>query len=282
MVGDETPEGKPVPTDKESGFTHFMDGAQKVRPLAEFEGATIYLAHLSAALVKREERRMLTPTPDWYEGGLYLFVPSVIPDRHEFHRADAWILETVPIPDQDAAKGLERVREATVNFIGDQRNAFETKLLHLHRDGVLLTDGTLVNAKQGDHYPFVVGVVKSHSHQYFSSAERARAILNLKTGERSGVFEAVRKNQGMVYSFYLRLVEAADRPALYGMVRVEIPPEKQYLDKVDDIASWILAERAPTSRPDPRHDKLLYPIHWIEEYLRSRQPTDAGLSVYTA
>lgn len=282
MVGDETPEGKPVPPAEESGFTHFMDGAQKVRALAEFEGATIYLGHLSAALCRREERRMLTPTPDWYAGGLTLFVPSVIEDRHEFHRPEAWVLETVNIPADDAGKGLERVREVTVNAIGEHRNGLETQLLHRFRDGVLLTDGTLVNAKQDGGYPFVVGVVKSHAHQYFSSAERARAILGLKTGERSGVFEAVRKNQGMVYSFYLRLVEADDRPALFGMVRVEIPPETKYLDQVDQIAGWILAERAPTSRPDPRHDKLLYPIHWIEEYLRSRQPTDAGLSAYTA
>ncbi|MCW5942855.1 MAG: hypothetical protein KIS66_11515 [Fimbriimonadaceae bacterium] len=284
MVGDETPEGKPVPPALESGFTHFMDGAQKVRAIAEYEGATIYLAHLSAALAKREERTMLTPSPDWYRGGLFLFVPSVIEDRHEFGRPGTWVSESVVVRDEDAARGFERVREVTVKAIDEHRNGLETQLLQLFRDGALLTDGTLVNAKprSGD-YPFVVGIVKSHSHQYFNSHERRRAILGLRTGERSGVFEVARgKDRDTVYSFYLRLVEADDRPALFGMIRVEIPPERKYLDRVDEIASWILAERAPTSRPDPRHDKLLYPIHWIEEYLRSRQPTDAGMSLYTA
>jgi len=35
-----------------------------------------------------------------------------------------------------------------------------------------------------------------------------------------------------------------------------------------------LRERAPVSTPDARWDRLLYPIHDVETYLRSRAPRD--------
>ena len=40
------------------------------------------------------------------------------------------------------------------------------------------------------------------------------------------------------------------------------------------ISGWLFAERATLSAPDARFDRLLYPIHDVETYLRSRAPED--------
>src|SRR5204862_455257 len=40
------------------------------------------------------------------------------------------------------------------------------------------------------------------------------------------------------------------------------------------VSAWLLRERAPVSTPDARWDRLLYPIHDVETYLRSRTPRD--------
>jgi len=42
--------------------------------------------------------------------------------------------------------------------------------------------------------------------------------------------------------------------------------------RADAISGWLLAERAPLATPDARFDRLLYPIHQVEEYLKARAP----------
>src|SRR5437764_282836 len=40
------------------------------------------------------------------------------------------------------------------------------------------------------------------------------------------------------------------------------------------IAAWARAQRAPIAPPDRRWDRLLYPTHDVETYLRARAPSD--------
>jgi hypothetical protein len=67
---------------------------------------------------------------------------------------------------------------------------------------------------------------------------------------------------------------------LYGLVRVEARAHQDSVSQASAIAAWTLKERAPISTPDARFDRLLYPIHDVETYLRSRAPQhlvgDAG------
>jgi hypothetical protein len=43
----------------------------------------------------------------------------------------------------------------------------------------------------------------------------------------------------------------------------DTPPES-----VDEISRWILAERAPLAKPDPRWAAMIYPIHYVEKVLK--------------
>jgi len=40
------------------------------------------------------------------------------------------------------------------------------------------------------------------------------------------------------------------------------------------VSAWLVDERAPLATPDRRWDRLLYPIHDVETYLRVRAPRD--------
>ena len=37
---------------------------------------------------------------------------------------------------------------------------------------------------------------------------------------------------------------------------------------MDEISRWVLAERAPLAKPDPRWPAMIYPIHYVERVLK--------------
>ena len=73
-----------------------------------------------------------------------------------------------------------------------------------------------------------------------------------------------------VHSFGLRLWPHEGRDVLHGLVRVEIAAGADHRDRADRIASWLLAERVPLSRPDPRWDRLLYGVATVERHLKAQ------------
>jgi hypothetical protein len=172
------------------------------------------------------------------------------------------------------------VRQRIANAISARREDRETEIARKFRDGWLLIDGGI--GKALERIPEgvqMVGVVKSHQRQYFASKERIRTILDLKPGERTPVFLRERNmQQGKeANSFYLRLFDSEGQGPLFGLIRVELPTAASFLDRVDEICSWLLAERDPLSLPDARYDRMLYPIRLVEKHLKARQPSDSAI-----
>src|SRR5207302_1950429 len=123
-------------------------------------------------------------------------------------------------------------------------------------------------------HPRAVGVIKSHGAQYFEGAELERA-LTLPAGHRTSVFQPrSRGARRAIYSWYLRLWPWEGNDLLYGLLRVEARADAATLARAAAVSAWLLRERAPVSTPDARWDRLLYPIHDVETYLRSRTPRD--------
>jgi hypothetical protein len=264
-----------IPLLEQSGFTHFLDGAQKSWR-AMYEGMfPIFLAHTSAALLERRERELAPPDDASYRGGLEAFVPS---------GADASVklqghYDVVSVAVEEGATPLAAQMEIA-DSISERRDMREDDLARNFRDGVLLVDGALGRALRGRVADaFVVGLVKSHRKQYFKSRERVAKMLGMKAGQRTSVFlraaSAMREED--VYSFYLRLRDAADADPMFGLVRIEIPKRDEMLEMVDTIAAWILHERVPMSLPDPRYDRMLYPTRLVEQHLKARQPSDSAI-----
>jgi hypothetical protein len=117
-------------------------------------------------------------------------------------------------------------------------------------------------------------VVKSHGAQYFAGAELERA-LTVPAEHRTSVFRPRRRGARRdIYSWYLRLWPWEGNDLLYGLVRVEARAHPDTIALAPAVSRWLLQERAPLATPDRRWDRLLYPVHDVETYLRARAPRD--------
>lgn len=277
-------EAREVSSATESGFTHFLDGAQKSRP-AFFDGqAPGYLAHISAAILERKDRDMLDAAD--CASKLAVFAPesseALRSLAQEFAGLGALCFESVRCP---ADAGMAAMRELVTNRISTAREELETilktKWMRENDNGWLLADGGIAQASAAvPAATRIVGVVKSHRKQYFCAGVNADVVLNLREGERTSVFKALTGSMGrdVAYSWYLRLREADDESPVFGLVRVEMPPREESIGFADLVSGWLMQERAPLSLPDNRYDRMVYPIRRVELYLKSLQPSDAALA----
>ena len=101
----------------------------------------------------------------------------------------------------------------------------------------------------------------------------ARA-LTLPALHRSGVFRPRGRAHHEVYSWYLRLWPWEGNDLLFGLLRIEARAHAATVAGASAASRWLVRERAPISTPDRRWDRLLYPIHDVETYLRARAPRD--------
>lgn len=266
---------RPVAASPNSELRYFLDGAQKSR-LAMFYGfLPVYLAHLSACVCERSEREILAP--EHYEGRLIAFGPPEACNRI----GQMLEVEALAAGEDDTEATF---REKIAQWISQRRERMELavarSLLDARPEGWICIDGGIGRLIQGTPGASrIVGLVKSHGKRYFRSQERLDLIRDMKSENRSTVFvrEADVRQGDKAYSFYLKLRESATDGPLHGLVRVEMPAEDRYIELADEIAGWILAERDPLSLPDPRFDRLIYPISLVEANLRARQPSEASL-----
>ena len=77
-----------------------------------------------------------------------------------------------------------------------------------------------------------------------------------------------------IHSWYLRLWPWEGNDLLYGLIRLEARAHADTVATASALSAWLLRERAPLATPDRRWDRLLYPIHDVETYLRARAPRD--------
>ena len=159
---------------------------------------------------------------------------------------------------QRAVEEIERAREAVEHAAAEQ-------FVSRYPEFLLVVDGAV-----GDYRPTgqVVGVAKSHETQYLSGPD-LEVALTLPYGARTSVFARTGAGGRKVHTWYLRLWPWEGEDLLYGLVRVERNAGLEKVD-ADDLSGWLLSERTPLSSPDGRWDRLLYPIHAVEESVRAQ------------
>jgi len=179
---------------------------------------------------------------------------------------------------EQPARYLEMV-EATVRRARAhlERELAEQSLKDLGADEWLVLDGLLSRSPAVARHPRALGVIKSHGAQFLEGRGLERA-LTLPTGHRTSVF-AVRggHTRTEVYSWYLRLWPWEGNDLLFGLVRVEARAHPETVTRAAALSAWLWAERAPLATPATRWDRLLYPLHHVEEYLKARAPRDLQL-----
>jgi hypothetical protein len=165
-------------------------------------------------------------------------------------------------------------------------------------DGWLWIDGGISGTFAVDEHSPAFGVVKSHSTLY-GEPGILRTTLALSVGARSPAFLIRHRARRAVASWYLRLHASPGDDPLHGLVRIEIAPSAALLAeteragfgaatddataladpdaptvralvrRVDEISTWLLAERAPVSLPDPRWHTLTYGVYACEQFLKA-------------
>lgn len=243
----------------------YLDGVQRSEVVGYAGSAPIVVAHIAAAVRERQDRRLHTVIEEWRS--LVFARPEALEAAGDSIRE----FQAVPLPTDDpahpvrdlvnAARALDQARGALEVVVGDRYRA--------RSDGWLLIDGSLSDSPRwaADHH--MVAVSKSHSTLPFEGVELER-YLRLPAAHRSSVYAPVTRSLAPVCAWGLRLWPWEGKDLLYGLLRIEVAPVNQSTERADEISRWVLAERAPVSAPDRRWDRLLYGIHSVEHYLKSR------------
>ncbi|MGC8834840.1 MAG: hypothetical protein ACP5R4_12395, partial [Armatimonadota bacterium] len=184
------------------------------------------------------------------------------------------------IPQDKDKRTISGIYQQCLNAVRSMRSSLERELLNRWQDRFreepnawLLVDGglrdiTRITETAGN----VVGVVKDCRTPFFPWVQQAK-IFSMPTGYRCTVFETPPAQTNPVHSWYQRLWDNRGRDILFGLVRVEVPASSKSVLLADQLSEWVFAERGPLSRPDPRWDRLVYPIHDCELYLKSTAPS---------
>jgi hypothetical protein len=276
MVEDADLQARPVAPGPAPGGVSFLDGIQQWKVIGYDGVQPIALAYVAAAVRRRgPDRRMSTAA--WAARTLVIAPTQVLGEARR-GVLEAVGLELVAV-EADAATQPAHVLEALRREVHRARAGLERKLGEqtvrtLDAEAWLVVDGQLAVSAALAKHPRTVGVIKSHGAQFLSGRHLERA-LTIAAAHRTSVFR-VRGGHGRteVDSWYLRLWPWEGRDLHYGLIRVEVARDGDPGTRAAAMSGWLLAERAPLAAPDARFDRLLYPIHDVEAYLRSRAPHD--------
>ena len=266
----------PVPPDAwRPASAAFLDGVQRWRVVA-YDGIVPIVRAWVAAAVRRRgpDRRLRTVHEDGRELVVSFVERLSAPVRAALEGAGLDIHgvpgDRLGQPAQSLAAARAVVDAVRVRV---ERAVGERWVGEAPGDEWLVVDGVLSDHAALAAHARALGVVKSHGAQYFTGGEQERA-LTLPAGHRTSVFRPAARGSAAVCSWYLRFWPWEGSDLLYGLVRVEGPARDETLRRAGALSAWLLAERAPLAAPDARWDRLVYPIHDVEMYLRARAPRD--------
>jgi len=254
----------------------FLDGIEQWRVVGYAGVTPIVRAHVAAAIrLRGADRRPRTIAEAAEELAITRLdhLPAAV--RAALEGAGVRVVE---ISAEDAGQPARALPAARIEVQRAratlERRLGERQLSRLGADDWLVVDGVLSDSPTLSAHPRAVGVVKSHGAEYFEGPELERA-LTLPAVHRTSVFRP--KSRGArreIHSWYLRLWPWEGNDLLYGLLRVEARAHPETVARASAISAWLTTERAPLATPDRRWDRLLYPIHDVETYLRARAPRD--------
>jgi hypothetical protein len=231
----------------------------------EYDGvAPIVRAHVAAAVRRRDGRAVLRTTRERVRDFMMAPLDQMKPETRQ---------QLVTLHSDVETIGGERLGQPHLFFeaVGAavrrarsrlERELAEQALDTLEDDEWLVLDGLLSRSPVAANHPRVLGVVQSRGAQFLAGMELERA-LTLPAGHRTSVFLlAGGHTRTDVYSWYLRLWSREGKDLLHGLLRIEARAHEATVRQASELSGWLFAERAPLA--------TLYPLHHVEEYLRSR------------
>lgn len=253
----------------------FLDGIQHWRVMGQSGIVPVVLAYVAAAVRRRARDRRLRTVAERSREFVVTCLEALSGEQRRILEESGVGVEDLPVVElgqpartlRAARVRVDRARETVERELGEACAA------GLGDGDWLVVDGLLSESEALARHPRTLGVIKSHGTQFFAGRDLERA-LTLPDGHRTSVFQPRRHAHQPVHSWYLRLWPWEGNDLLYGLLRIEARAHADTVRRASGVSGWLLRERAPLSTPDARWDRLLYPIHDVESYLRSRVPQD--------
>jgi hypothetical protein len=284
--------------DGTSRLCYFLDGVQSSREIGRIEMSPVIVATVAAAIVNRCDRRfsriplesppvvvqaVILPRSAgdarvqafWellLEAGFSELSPDEVPSSPHLVLDSAEYMAEADPSDYVGMREMARVRVRALRerLEGGMLRTWELDDRTLENpDAWIAVDGQLKDIRESNRR--AIGLIKSVARPEFVGKD-VGMLLDLEPGMRTTSFVPdwqLRRDPGeRRTSWYLRVwppQRGAD--ALGSLMRVEAPRETPP-QMVDEISRWILAERAPLAKPDPRWPAMIYPIHYVEKILK--------------
>ncbi len=285
-------------SDGTSRLCYFLDGVQSSREIGRIEMSPVIVATVAAAIVNRCDRRFSRmPLEDppavvqavilprsagdakveaFWElligAGFDEFGPDDAPSSRHLVVDSA---QYVPHADPSDYVGMREMARGKVRKL---RERLESEMLRFWElddriledpDTWIAVDGQLSDLSDSNRR--AVGLIKSVARPEFVGRDVAM-LLDLEPGMRTTSFVPdwqLRRSPGeQRTSWYLRMwPQQKGADALGSLMRVEAPRDTGPA-QIDEISRWVLAERAPLAKPDPRWPAMIYPIHYVEKILK--------------
>ena len=251
----------------------FLDGIQQWKVIGYDGVVPIAFAHVAAAVRRIGPDRRLVTVAVASRDLVLAPAMALTAARRDALGEDGLEVVLVDVEPGQPAVAIEALRRA----VHHERQSLEKRLgetaaRQLDPNQWLVVDGQLSVSAALARHPRTIGVIKSHGAQFLEGRHLERA-LTLPAGHRTSVFRVLGGHgRTAVDSWYLRLWPWEGHDLHYGLLRIEIAATQA--PGAPGISAWLLALRAPLAAPDARVDRLLYPVHDVETYLRSRAPGD--------
>jgi hypothetical protein len=280
-----------------SRLCYFLDGVQSSREIGRIGMSPVIVSTVAATIVNRCGRRfsrlpmesppvvvqaVILPRSAGDAGvnafwNLLLAAGFSELDPEEVPTTPHLVLDSAQyIADADPSdyvgmreKARGRIRSLRERLEGGLLKRWEGDDRVLDSDDWIAVDGQLQDLPESSRR--AIGLIKSVARPEFVGRD-VGMLLDLEPGMRTTSFVPdwqLRRSPGdHRTSWYLRMwppQPGAD--ALGSLMRVEAPRETEP-DQVDEISRWILAERAPLAKPDPRWPAMIYPIQYVEKILK--------------
>src|SRR5918997_4054136 len=281
-----------------SRLCYFLDGVQSSREIGRIGMSPVIVATVAAAIVNRCDRRfsrlpresppavvqaVILPRSAgdakvgafWdllLEAGFSELGLGEIPSSPHLILDSAEYVSEADPSDYVGMREMARVRVRALRerLEGGMLRTWELDDKTLENpDAWIAVDGQLKDIRESNWR--AIGLIKSVARPEFVGKD-VGMLLDLEPGMRTTSFVPdwqLRRSPGdRRTSWYLRVwPQQRGADALGSLMRVEahrdMPPES-----VDEISRWILAERAPLAKPDPRWPAMIYPIHYVEKILK--------------
>ena len=262
-----------------SGFRWFVDGSQKTMPIWRIGVVPIVVSVTVAGVLERDSSGDCHLMPGTLAENVTWIVPEQTgnPELGEIISLLRGLGEDVrdPLHEKSDYQSLAGIYDQVLYYAnkmsGKRREDAEDASIEAWRtatygddsDKWLLIDGRLTAPITN-----AVGLIKDPGRQHFGGDE-AVTVFNLPPGHRTTAYQLTERGRKRTH-WYQRMWPGTGLDARHSLIRIEARGDMGDNEEIDDIASWLMAERVPRPTADSRWPTLLYPVHLLERILKRR------------